>query len=64
MAGVVSKEEAIERAYEAGMDLVTISPNADPPVCKILDYGKFRYEAQKKKNEAKKKQNVTKYKSN
>ena len=59
MAGVVSKEEAIERAYEAGMDLVTISPNADPPVCKILDYGKFRYEAQKKKNEAKKKQNVT-----
>jgi translation initiation factor IF-3 len=59
MAGVVSKEEAIERAYEAGMDLVTISPNADPPVCKILDYGKFRYEAQKKKIEAKKKQNVT-----
>ena len=59
MAGVVSKEEAIERAYEAGLDLVTISPNADPPVCKILDYGKFRYEAQKKKNEAKKKQNVT-----
>ena len=49
MAGVVSKEEAINRAFEAGLDLVAISPNADPPVCKILDYGKFKYEAQKKK---------------
>ena len=58
MARVVSKEEAIERAYDAGLDLVAISPNAVPPVCKILDYGKFKYEAQKKKNEAKKKQNV------
>ncbi len=58
MAGVVSKEEAIERAYEAGLDLVAVSPNAVPPVCKILDYGKYKYEAQKKKNEAKKKQNV------
>jgi len=58
MAGIVSKEVAIERAYEEGLDLVAISPNADPPVCKILDYGKYKYEAQKKKNEAKKKQNV------
>jgi len=58
MAGVVSKEEAIERAFEAGLDLVAVSPNAVPPVCKILDYGKYKYEAQKKKNEAKKKQNV------
>jgi len=58
MAGVVTREEAIERAFEAGLDLVAISPNADPPVCKILDYGKYKYEAQKKKNEAKKKQNV------
>jgi translation initiation factor IF-3 len=58
MAGVVTKEEAIERAFEAGLDLVAISPNADPPVCKILDYGKFKFESQKKKNEAKKKQNV------
>ena len=41
-----------------GLDLVEVSPNADPPVCKILDYGKFKYEAQKKKNEAKKKQRV------
>ena len=58
MAGVVSKEDAIQRAFEAGLDLVAISPNADPPVCKILDYGKYKYEAQKKKTEAKKKQNV------
>jgi translation initiation factor IF-3 len=58
MAGVVSKQEAIDRAVDAGLDLVAISPNADPPVCKILDYGKYKYEAQKKKNEAKKKQNV------
>ena len=54
--GVVTRDEAIEAAGDAGMDLVEISPNADPPVCKILDYGKFKYEAQKKKNEARKKQ--------
>jgi len=54
--GVVSRDEAITAAGQAGMDLVEISPNADPPVCKILDYGKFKYEAQKKKNEARKKQ--------
>ena len=41
MAGVVSKEEAIERALEAGLDLVAISPNAEPPVCKVIDYKKF-----------------------
>ena len=58
MVGVVSKEDAIERAFEVGLDLVAVSPNADPPVCKILDYGKYKYEVQKKKNEAKKKQNV------
>ena len=56
MMGVVSRDEAIAAAGDAGMDLVEISPNADPPVCKILDYGKFKYEAQKKKNEARKKQ--------
>ena len=55
MMGVVSREDAIMAAGDAGMDLVEISPNADPPVCKILDYGKFKYEAQKKKNEARKK---------
>ncbi len=56
MVGVVSVEEGMEMAYEAGLDLVEISPNAEPPVCKILDYGKFKYEEQKKKNEARKKQ--------
>ncbi len=56
MVGVISVEEGREMAYEAGLDLVEISPNADPPVCKILDYGKFKYEEQKKKNEARKKQ--------
>ena len=58
MVGVVGRNEAIQRAIEAGLDLVEIAPNADPPVCKILDFGKFKYEAQKKKNEARKKQKV------
>jgi translation initiation factor IF-3 len=58
MAGVVSLREALERAVEAGLDLVEIAPTASPPVCKILDYGKFKYEEQKKKNEARKKQKV------
>jgi translation initiation factor IF-3 len=56
MVGVVSKAEGMEMAGEAGLDLVEVSPNADPPVCKILDYGKFKYEEQKKANEARKKQ--------
>ncbi len=56
--GVVSKRDALDRAENAGLDLVEISPHADPPVCKILDYGRFKYEAQKKKNEARKKQKV------
>ena len=56
MMGVVTRDEAIAAAGDVGMDLVEISPNADPPVCKILDYGKYKYEAQKKKNEARKKQ--------
>jgi len=50
--------EALELAYDSGMDLVEISPNADPPVCKITDYGKMKYESQKKKAEARKKQKV------
>ena len=54
--GIVGIEEALDMAAEAGMDLVEVSPNADPPVCKILDYGKFKYKAQKKANEARKKQ--------
>jgi translation initiation factor IF-3 len=58
MIGVMTAREAIQRAYSVGLDLLEISPNADPPVCKILDFGKFKYEQQKKKNEAKKRQKV------
>ena len=58
MAGVITAREAQQRAYSAGLDLLEISPNAEPPVVKILDYGKFKYEQQKKRNEAKKKQKV------
>ena len=58
MVGIISKQEGIDLAYEAGLDLVEISPNADPPVCKILDFGKFKYEAQKKANEARKNQKI------
>jgi len=58
MVGVVGRNEALAMAQQAGLDLVEIAPNADPPVCKILDYGKFKYEEQKKKNEARKKQKV------
>jgi translation initiation factor IF-3 len=58
MQGVMTAREALSRAYAVGLDLLEISPNADPPVCKILDFGKFKYEQQKKKNEAKKKQRV------
>ncbi|MAM35490.1 MAG: translation initiation factor IF-3 [Micavibrio sp.] len=56
MVGVVSLSEAIETAANAGLDLVEVSPDADPPVCKILDYGKYKYEQQKKAAEARKKQ--------
>lgn len=56
--GVVSIEKALELAAEAGLDLVEISPNASPPVCKILDAGKFKYENQKKANIARKKQKI------
>jgi len=58
MIGVKSTAEAIEIAIGHGLDLVEVSPNAEPPVCKILDYGKYKYEEQKKRNEAKKKQKV------
>ena len=51
-------DDALDRAEEVGLDLVEIAPEAKPPVCKILDYGKFKYEAQKKANEARKKQKV------
>ncbi len=56
--GIVNKFEAIRRADEAGLDLVEVAAGASPPVCKILDYGKFKYEVQKKEAEARKKQKV------
>ena len=56
--GVVSLQEALSIARDAGLDLVEISPHADPPVCKVLDYGKLKYENQKKANLARKKQKV------
>ena len=56
--GIVSLREAIEKAEEAGVDLVEISPNAEPPVCRIMDYGKFLYEKSKSSKEQKKKQKV------
>ena len=58
MVGVVGRNEALTMASAAGLDLVEIAPNADPPVCKILDFGKYKYEEQKKKNEARKKQKI------
>ncbi len=56
--GVVSISEALSIAQEVGLDLIEISPQVTPPVCKVLDYGKYKYELQKKKNEAKKNQKV------
>lgn len=61
-AGIVNIRQALTAAEEAGLDLVEISPNADPPVCKILDHGKYRYELQKKAAEARKKQKVVEVK--
>src|SRR5262245_17828199 len=55
---VVSLHQGLQMAYEAGLDLVEVSPNASPPVCKLLDFGKYKYELQKKENEARKKQKV------
>jgi translation initiation factor IF-3 len=58
MIGVVSHKDALERAYKAGLDLVEVSPHADPPVCKILDYGKYKFEEQKRRAEIRKKQKI------
>lgn len=57
--GVVSSKEAMQLAKEANLDLVKIAPTAKPPVCKIIDYGKYKYELTRKEKEAKKKQKVT-----
>jgi translation initiation factor IF-3 len=58
MVGIVGRNDALSMASDVGLDLVEIAPNADPPVCKILDFGKYKYEEQKKKNEARKKQKI------
>lgn len=58
MLGVVPLSDALEKAAAAGLDLLEVSPNANPPVCKMIDYGKFRYEQQKKANAARKKQKI------
>ncbi len=60
--GVVAVAAAIESAENAGLDLVEVSPNTDPPVCKVLDYGKYKYQKQKKRKEAKKKQKTVEIK--
>lgn len=60
--GVMPTSAAIETAEEAGLDLVEIVRNADPPVCKVMDYGKFKFQEQKKKNEARKRQKVVEVK--
>ncbi len=60
--GVVSTQAALQAAMAAGLDLVEVSPHVDPPVCKLLDYGRFKYQAQKKANEARKKQKVVEIK--
>ena len=60
--GIMSREEALAKADESKLDLVCISPKANPPVCKILDYGKYKYELQKKEKEARKKQKTTQVK--
>jgi translation initiation factor IF-3 len=58
----VNIDKALDFAAQAGLDLVEVSPNTQPPVCKILDYGKYKYQQQKKKAEAKKKQKIVEIK--
>jgi translation initiation factor IF-3 len=60
--GIIPTEEALRRAYEKGLDLVEISPTSRPPVCKIMDYGKFKYQQKKKEHEARKHQTVVELK--
>jgi translation initiation factor IF-3 len=60
--GAIPIQDALAKAAEAGLDLVEISPNANPPVCKLLDYGKYKFQAQKKAAEARKKQKVVEVK--
>ena len=60
--GVVLTSDALDRAEESGLDLMEVAPNSDPPVCKILNYGKLKYEEKKKRQNSKKKQHVIKVK--
>ena len=60
--GVVNTDEALRIASDAGMDLVEVAPNADPPVCRVMDYGKYKYQQAKKAQEAKKRQSLTQVK--
>ncbi|MFV0382275.1 MAG: translation initiation factor IF-3 [Breznakia sp.] len=60
--GVLSRDEALKRAYDQELDLLCVAPKGQPPVCKILDYGRYRFESQKKAKEAKRKQNVVELK--
>ncbi len=60
--GILTKDEAIRIAQERGLDLVEVSPNTDPPVCRIMDFGKFKYQQQKKQQEARKRQAVVQIK--
>lgn len=62
MLGIMPTSEALRRAHERGLDLVEVNPKADPPVCKILDFGKFKYDEKKKAREAKRKQSVVEIK--
>ena len=56
--GIMSSDNALRTAYDKGLDLILISPNAQPPVCRIADYGRYRYEQEKREKVAKKKQNI------
>lgn len=60
--GVVSVEQALSNAAEAGLDLVEVAPNAEPPVCRVMDYGKYKYQLAKKAQEGKKRQSLTQVK--
>lgn len=61
--GVMTRDDALKKAYEQELDLLCVAPKGNPPVCKILDYGRYRFESQKKAKEAKKKQHVVELKS-
>ena len=61
--GVMSRRDALQKAYEEDLDLLCVAPNAQPPVCKIIDYGRYRFEQQKKEREAKKNQQTAEMKS-